>query len=229
MVGLIKEVFIFIIMARNPFRSVIKRQENQKAKSLEQRIWKEADTFHANCASSKDGKWYKEVRFSEKFKDMPIFCIDFEECYFRSSSKVGLYYKQVVPVIHCKKDWFYPRNRPTDEDLAVLHNKELVDVVIRYGLNIHTGDYSDIGKITVFILSDGIEYNLHGEKLGSSFNEEEVYKSRRDFEFFGLKKREDGLYEEDWDCYEPYDGLDPEWIDELGDCIENDNWDSDPF
>lgn len=229
-------------MAKNPFRNLKSGFQpvigKRKLETEVDKVRQDVDKLYASCARNATSQLYKDIRYSDEYKDAPALILTFEDSYYSKRDSFNyidgdIYYKYEVPVLK-GKDYYYPRNKPTTEDLMVLRSADVVDAVIRFGLNKHTGEYSDVGKVISYILDDGTEYELHGEKLPYRFDtyyESDVpyYKDAISEAYFNrFEKGENGefILRVEWETGED---LPSEWLDELGGCLASDNWDSDPF
>ena len=134
------------------------------------------------------------------------------------------------------RDNLFPRNKLTDADIEVLQRNTIKDALIRYGWDKEEKLYSVYGKIVAFILEDGSEYKLHGPKLpyrfGTYYEEGSYSYNNHRLEFCGFKHVKDNIYEaevrDEYVC-SLEEWLGEEWLDELNDCYESEDFSNDPF
>lgn len=63
------------------------------------------------------------------------------------------------------REYLFPRNECTPQDIEELNGVTVNDVIVRFGLNPNTRRYSSICKWVAVVLEDGRMVSLHGDKI----------------------------------------------------------------
>ena len=171
--------------------------------------------------------WVEERRLSEIFNNQKEYHVYFTvrlstNEYYNNGGSKGYVKKSVLSVVCAPEESavkttkgklysfkvsppgsrgiFFARNSATEQDILVLKDTAIKDAIVRFGLNPKTRKYSTVGKVYAFILDDGTEYHLHGEKLPwHRFGDyrTDVFSGADEnghFEFCGMEEEQDGTY-----------------------------------